>query len=68
MFYYKVEYLEHGGDVPETTKKDHGITSADSYAMAADMVTEYYPNVIHMELEEWEDVITADDIAEDFNV
>lgn len=68
MFYYKVEYLEHGGTVPETVKHDRGLASAESYEMAASMVGEYYPDIIHLELEQWEDVVTADDIKEDFHV
>lgn len=68
MFFYKVEYLEHGGNVPEGTKHDKGLASADTYEMAASMVGEYYPDIIHLELEHWEDVITADDIKEDFHV
>ena len=68
MFFYKVEYLEHGGAVPEAVKHDKGLVSAITYDMAANMVATYYTDIIHLELEQWEDVLTEDDIKEDFNV
>lgn len=63
MFYYKVQFMEH-----DEIKNDKGICVGDDYGMAADMVNRYYPDVISLNLEQWEDVITEDDIKEDFHV
>jgi hypothetical protein len=65
MFYYKVE---HWDEIDHETRQESGILAAKDYAHAAGRVAEYYgaENMISMYLEEWEDVLTEDEILEGF--
>lgn len=65
MFYYKVD---HWDEIDSEARQESGILSAKDYAHAAGRVTEYYgaANIISMYLEEWDDILTEDEVLEGF--
>ena len=65
MFYYKVNYWD---EVDSKQREESGLLSAKDYGSAAKKVTDYYGagNVNSLYLEEWEDVLTEDELMEGF--
>lgn len=65
MFYYKVSYWD---EIDCKQREESGLLSAKDYGSAAKKVTNYYGanNVSSLYLEEWEDVLTEDEVMEGF--
>ena len=65
MFYYKIDFWD---EIDHEERQESGIMSAKDYAEAAGKVVGYYgaSNVIGIYLEEWEDVLTEDEVMEGF--
>ena len=65
MFKYQVCYWD---EVDEATKTEHGLIAAEFYSEAAEKIVAYYgkANIVSMYLEEWEGMLTTDEILEGF--
>ena len=65
MFYYKAE---HWDEIDHEVRQESGILAAKDYGDAAKKVADYYgkDNLISVYLEEWEDVLTEDEVLEGF--
>lgn len=65
MFYYRVEFWD---EIDQRQREESGLLAAKSYGEAATRAAEYYgeKNVSSVYVEEWEDVISEDDVMEGF--
>lgn len=69
MFYYQIDFWD---EVDNKRRQESGILSASSYSNAADRVSRYYAtdsinSIVSLYLEEWEDILSEDDLLENFD-
>jgi len=65
MFYYQIDFWD---EIDNERRQESGILAASTYGKAAERVTRYYgaDSVISLYLEEWEDILSEDDLLDQF--
>lgn len=65
MFYYQIDFWD---EIDNERRQESGLLAATSYSKATERVTRYYgaDSVISLYLEEWEDILTEDDLLDQF--
>jgi hypothetical protein len=65
MFYYTISYWDQ---IDLRERKDSGLVAAADHGAAVNRVIEYYgkENVFSVEIEEWEDILSEEEVMEGF--
>lgn len=65
MFKYQADFWD---EVDQVSKTEQGLIAAADYGEAAEKVVTYYgkSNIVSIYLEEWDDVLTEDEVLEGF--